>query len=392
MSWYRRWGIIGVLALAQVGVIICYQAFLAGVGSPVRAASQEKKSEQPAVAAAKPETQLPVPPVPEVKVEEAGKLELPGMIPLPEPKNLPTLEPVNNARVEVPPPPPFKDGQGSTVMPPAIVPVAAKEPVPDAKTMLITATKPQSDSPPLPLTGDPLLGNVGPAKVEDTHSTLLPTPPVIPTVVKVQQNSLSTDPPEGPPLDSLSKGPPEGPPVVAVKHQTVVGPCPWMLRIEIIKGKTQLTASIGKEVQFRIACEKLDLQAPRGVIDASGTVTLNSEGLEGNCDHLQITWEEEHLVMEGNAQLKCHREGQEVELKSSRLSLRLSGGGVSPTQEPPVNGKAKLSRTVPVTDHPISRTVPVNAPAVVEQPSGVSSVVVPTVSPSNLWPTPKIQD
>jgi hypothetical protein len=97
------------------------------------------------------------------------------------------------------------------------------------------------------------------------------------------------------------------------------------LRVEIVEGRTHLTAQTGKEVQFRVTCDKLELKHPGGIIDASGSVKVTSEGLAGNCQRLTIAWQEDHVVLEGDAELKCNRDGQEVELKAARLSLRLSG-------------------------------------------------------------------
>jgi hypothetical protein len=104
----------------------------------------------------------------------------------------------------------------------------------------------------------------------------------------------------------------------------VEGPCPWTLRVEIIKGRTLLTAQTGQEVQFRVSCDKLDLQAPRGTIKASGNVKVESEGLKGACEQLSIAWQQDQVVLEGNAELKSQRDGQDMDLKAAKLSLRLS--------------------------------------------------------------------
>lgn len=101
------------------------------------------------------------------------------------------------------------------------------------------------------------------------------------------------------------------------------------------------------------------------------------------------------MVLEGKAQLKCQRDGQEVELKAEKLSLRLSASGVvpvreqtAPTTEPPVpNGKTKTSATtVPVIDQ-ASGGVPV-----------IDREVVPAASISRdygvvpVTTSPKVQD
>src|SRR5207244_511147 len=103
-----------------------------------------------------------------------------------------------------------------------------------------------------------------------------------------------------------------------------MGPCPWTLKMTIVDGLTVMEARIGKEIQFRIVCEKLDLQTPRGAIHAQGDVKISGAGLDGHCDRLLINWHVDQIVVEGNAYLKCLREGHDVELTADRLSLRLS--------------------------------------------------------------------
>jgi hypothetical protein len=109
--------------------------------------------------------------------------------------------------------------------------------------------------------------------------------------------------------------------------------CPWVLRVEIVKGRTQLTAETSKDVQFRLTCERLNLQAPKGSIEAQGAVKLSSPGIDGTCDRLTITWQNDQVVLEGKAQMKCHRNGQDLELQSERLSLRLSAGRIDNSVE-----------------------------------------------------------
>src|SRR5439155_23536358 len=103
----------------------------------------------------------------------------------------------------------------------------------------------------------------------------------------------------------------------------VVPNCPWSLTVEIIDGRTQLTAQNGKEVKFTISCDKLDVQTPRGRIDATGKVKLAAEHLEGGCERLTISWQEDVVVLE-RAQLKCKLQGQEADLNAEQLRLRLS--------------------------------------------------------------------
>jgi hypothetical protein len=110
-------------------------------------------------------------------------------------------------------------------------------------------------------------------------------------------------------------------PAQAVKPATAK-PCPWNLTIRIVEGRTQLSAQNGDEVKFKINCDKLDVQTPGGRIDASGKVELASDYVEGTCDRLTISWQEDVVALE-KAQLKCKLEGQAAELNAEQLSLRL---------------------------------------------------------------------
>ena len=116
-------------------------------------------------------------------------------------------------------------------------------------------------------------------------------------------------------------------PPAATPAGAVAVPCPWTLRVEIVKGRPQLEARIGKEVQFRIDCERLNLQAPEGTIVAQGSIKVSASDLEGVCDRLTINWQEDRLILEKEVRLKCHKEGQEVELTGERLTVKLTANG-----------------------------------------------------------------
>src|SRR5262249_24351654 len=111
--------------------------------------------------------------------------------------------------------------------------------------------------------------------------------------------------------------------------------CPWTLYVEILKGRTQVEARIGKTVKFRVTCAQLDLQAPRGSIQAQGDVKVDGPDLDDKCEKLTINWHDEQVLLDGKVYLKCHKEGQEVELKAERLSLKLSQISPPESEEPP---------------------------------------------------------
>jgi hypothetical protein len=94
--------------------------------------------------------------------------------------------------------------------------------------------------------------------------------------------------------------------------------------MEIVKGHTELEARIGTEVQFRVICESLEMQAPRGCLQAKGDVKITGSDLDGHCQSMTINWQDDHVLLEGHARVKCLRDGQDVELTGERLSLRLS--------------------------------------------------------------------
>src|SRR5437879_5038947 len=140
MSWYRRWGVIGALAVAQVGAVVCYQAFLVGHASPARAAAQEK----PAVNKA--DTPLPVPPVPPVtepgKGSPATLPAIPDVMPLPVAKD--STKPADPLPPILMPLPP-----DNKTLPSAVVPAAAQEKVvPPSVDLPPLLPKPSGDAPP----------------------------------------------------------------------------------------------------------------------------------------------------------------------------------------------------------------------------------------------------
>src|SRR5262249_3687571 len=168
------------------------------------------------------------------------------------------------------------------------------------------ATAPVAPSTPAPTVSPP------PAPVPPPQVGSPPSPPGLPAVPPPGANDkpqMPTPPPEAAAAEPMT--------------------CPWILRVEIAKGRTLLEARTRDEVKFRVECEKLNLQAPRGIIAAEGGVKIASTGLDGTCDKLAIIWTDDHVVLEGKSYLKCNRDGQEVELKAERLSLRLSAPGAA---------------------------------------------------------------
>jgi hypothetical protein len=341
----RSCWIVCLVVVAQVGIVLCYQGAMTGGASPTRSArsagpagktcalhaaatEQKPKSDEPAPkdppksgpgdpgpSGSSKLADPPLPPaMPEKKEEDAAKEPMPPIAdkkegPGPAPESKKEIAPVApEAKKDVPPPQetrpclkeeatapqatvakpcePMTPGQGTTAGG-TTVGQAPKECVPTGPP---SGT---SEAAPLP---SPVV-STGPVPAADKAA---PLPTVVPT--------------------------PE-------KRLVPVAVCPWTLRVAVIEGKTHLTAQSGKEVRFRVVCDQLNLQAPRGNIEAQGTVRLSSAGLDGSCDRLTICWQEDQVVLDGQAQLKCRRDGQDLELKAARLSLRLTPSGTMKAED-----------------------------------------------------------
>jgi hypothetical protein len=198
------------------------------------------------------------------------------------------------------------------------------------------------------LTGGPSAasaGQVPPPKTTEVvpASTVAITPPIkLPAMVESAQpispapGPQLLDPGQIVPVSAKEETPPTPglpppspvvaiqPPAVAVPAPAVKAPgSPWNVELEIVDGRTRLTAQNGKDVKFTVSCDKLDMQTPRGRIEASGKVKVISDNLEGTCERLTISWQEDVVVLE-KVQLKCKLEGWAAELNAEQLRLRLN--------------------------------------------------------------------
>ena len=145
----------------------------------------------------------------------------------------------------------------------------------------------------------------------------LPKPPV--AVPPVPNLDPPLPPTPTPPPINLDI--PRPAPVPAPVQQVVN--CPWNIQLQVIKGRTILTAKAGKEASFRIECDQVDLQAPKGCLRASGKVKISGPGLEGTSNIMTLNLQEDRLMLEGNVKVKSRRDNQDLELTGERLNLRL---------------------------------------------------------------------
>ncbi len=195
----------------------------------------------------------------------------------------------------------------SAVSSSAAPPVAPVAPTASAAPPLAPISPPP---PPAPAPGTVMTPATPPPPPVTTSPEPPPPPasesPVTPARYRVQ------DP--APPAAGTSPTPPPN----------ALAPCPWTLRVEIVEGRPLLEARNGKEVQLRVNCERLNLQAPEGTIVAQGTVKITAPDLDGVCDKLTISWQEDRVILEKEVRLKCRKDGQEVELTGERLTVKLT--------------------------------------------------------------------
>jgi hypothetical protein len=310
MFFNRPWKIITAIALAQLAIVACYLGATTGDAAPVPTDDSPVKAEKAFDKAGKKQ------PAYHVKSNRGPKLLLPDNALVAKAKD--KKKPVTPVLDESEPPSVGPKGKE----------LDSVSPKSDEKK----ETKTASDfsgaiykhdpvmAPPTPTDAKPSpVPDVRPVPGIETTSPEKPASETSPKQVCPANGPETVCPPD--PLASTAV--PPTPPRSDATAPTST-PCPWNLRMVVVDGKTHLTAQVGHEVHFKVVCDQLNLQAPRGSIEAQGCVKLSSSGLEGCCEHLSINWQEDQVVLVGQAQLKCHREGQDMELKSDRLSLRLS--------------------------------------------------------------------
>ena len=120
---------------------------------------------------------------------------------------------------------------------------------------------------------------------------------------------------------------PLSPPTVKRKVDSVptpVGLCPWRFRVQLVRGRTHLTASTATGLEFLIRCDKLHLQRPNGHIEAQGSVEIVGKDFTATSEHLTIAWQEELVRLQGKARLRSRHSGEVLELRSEQLTFQLT--------------------------------------------------------------------
>jgi hypothetical protein len=111
--------------------------------------------------------------------------------------------------------------------------------------------------------------------------------------------------------------------------------CPWVFTVEVVEGRTRLTAQDGPTVQFTIDCDTLDMRTGGGLVQAAGNVEVKATNLDGVCDRLTINWQDDAITLV-NARLKCNMDGRDADLQSPQLRLQMSINQVNRQLKPKV--------------------------------------------------------
>jgi hypothetical protein len=227
---------------------------------------------------------------------------------------------------------------GQAVHKQTVAPVATEQtvavsesPLPSEKTVAKDALQLSANPEPKPLPSALDLAEKRPAPSPNLTVPPASAPPLPDLNVIKASASESSQPPLPPPVSLGSTLPPPviaSPPAKAIEIK-----CPWSLRLEVVKGRTILTAETGKDASFRIDCERLELKAPQGSIQAMGDVKISGNGLEGTSERLTVNLQDDQVILEGRATLVSRRDGENMEVKGERLSLRLVRTGADAAEK-----------------------------------------------------------
>ncbi|MBL8798047.1 MAG: hypothetical protein JNM56_29390 [Planctomycetia bacterium] len=160
-----------------------------------------------------------------------------------------------------------------------------------------------------------------------------PAPPVPPPVAPVPMPAPAAPMPAPPtyapppppvynPQPPVAVFPPQNPAPLPM----VVG-CPWILKMEIVEGRSKIEARTENGIQLKVACDRLSVRSPDGDIEATGNVAFSSTSLEGSCERLTLSWRDSQISLNGKVRLKGKQEEHEVDLAGDQLSFKLAPSG-----------------------------------------------------------------
>jgi len=257
---------------------------------------------------------------------------------LPEPDELPPSFAVEHEE------PPAAENIPASSEEEGVIPTAAE--ADDSKADSLTKAPKDVDGPDEKTTGEtkptlnaPLAQPVGVEPIAPLPKPAVPPVPPLP--------NLDPPLPPVPPPPPINLDVPRPAPIPAPVQQVVN--CPWSIQLEVVKGRTTVTAKAGKEASLRIECDQLDLQAPKRCLRASGKVKITGPGLEGTSNIMTLNLQEDRLMLEGDVKVKSRRDNQDLELTGDRLNLRL-------INKPAKATKSELDFGFPTVNSPDDRS------------------------------------
>ena len=292
---------------------------------PVTPPIVDTKDQIPPPSAPKPD--VAVPPPPKVNDLKTALPPLPGPGSTPQPVSSPPVDAKDRIPPPIPPkpdvfvPPPPKVNDPKTALPPLPSPASPPQVAPpliinQAPMPPAVPDKPQTVE---PKQGEPLPHQPPPNPIRPTGSGDFPP-----------LSKPKTDDPSPLPTQSLLGG--KSPMQPIVDQVAKLKNCPWSLQVDMVDGRTVVTATVNKKHEFKIACESLDMQTGKGTLKASGKVQISSDTMNGVCEHLEIPLMEDRLVLDGGAEVQIsigaanftNVKPAAFELKSQTLTLRIS--------------------------------------------------------------------
>jgi hypothetical protein len=111
-------------------------------------------------------------------------------------------------------------------------------------------------------------------------------------------------------------------------------PSPWLLSMEMVGTRTQLHAKVRQTgtanvlAEFKIICDRVEMKAPGGELQALGKVTIVGAGLNAECQRLILPIHEMRLVFEDQAQI-LQAGGPGSVLRGERITWELPAAPVA---------------------------------------------------------------
>jgi hypothetical protein len=90
---------------------------------------------------------------------------------------------------------------------------------------------------------------------------------------------------------------------------TKIQQSPWLLNMEVVGTQTQLIARLRQQsaglspAEFKILCDRVDMQAAEGAVQAVGKVTFFGPGLKGTCQRLTVPVAEMRIIFEESVEV-----------------------------------------------------------------------------------------